>query len=86
MSNEPTCMDCGLPGRHRRHVDCIAALRHKLDEVSVLIDGHGMTDGAHHKQWVLDQAMRVILTPPQYDAWVRDRSSRGEDWDPGIAP
>lgn len=50
----------------------------------------GGTDGAHHKQWALDQVIRA-LTGPGYEAW-RSGYEDGEDgpetywWDEGIAP
>jgi len=51
---------------------------------------YGGTDGGHHKQWVLDQVVR-ILTGDEYEAWVK-MACEGEDgpntyeWDEGIAP
>ena len=50
----------------------------------------GGIDGAHHKQWVLDQVVRA-LTEDAYEDWVADHND-GEDgpdtydWDVGIAP
>jgi hypothetical protein len=50
----------------------------------------GGIDGAHHKQWVLDQVVRY-LTGPAYEEWVTKQKA-GEDgpdtyeWDEGIAP
>ncbi len=55
-----------------------------------LIGSYGGTDGAHHKQWVLDQVVRV-LTGDNYEEWARLQRD-GEDgpdtyeWDEGIAP
>lgn len=49
----------------------------------------GGIDGGHHKQWVLDQVVRILCD--DYDAWVREAMD-GEDgpetylWDEGIAP
>jgi len=49
----------------------------------------GGIDGAHHKQWLLDQLVFVLAE--DYDQWVRDYEA-GEDgpqtykWDTGIAP
>lgn len=53
------------------------------------IESYGGTDGGHHKQWVLDQIIRVLAD--NYTRWVADYCS-GEDgpntytWDQGIAP
>jgi len=55
-----------------------------------IISRYGGIDGAHHKQWVLDQVVRC-LTGGAYDDWVR-RQKAGEDgpesyeWGVGIAP
>lgn len=48
----------------------------------------GMIDGAHHKQWVIDQMLRSILGKQDYEAWVKRMNSDPEydPWDPGIAP
>lgn len=51
---------------------------------------HGGIDGDHHKAWVIDQMVRVLVGD-DYDAWVADACD-GEDgpetyeWDTGIAP
>ena len=58
-----------------------------------LILRYGGIDGAHHKQWVLDQVVRTLLeTEDAYKKWC-DESRDGEDgpetydeWDQGIAP
>jgi hypothetical protein len=55
----------------------------------ILID-HGMTDGAHHKQWVIDQAIRALSGAYYVD--LITAYNHGEDgpdtymWDEGIAP
>lgn len=55
-----------------------------------IIRSYGGIDGAHHKQWVLDQVVRV-LADEDYDEWVAAQKD-GEDgpetyaWDEGIAP
>ncbi len=54
-----------------------------------LIHRYGGIDGAHHKQWLLDQIVRVLAK--DYEAWVAEHCD-GEDgpdtheWDEGIAP
>lgn len=57
--------------------------------VRILAD-YGQEDGAHHKSWAIDQAMRALLGD-QYEKFVRTYES-GEDgrhtytWDEGVAP
>jgi hypothetical protein len=36
---------------------------------------YGGTDGAHHKQGVIDQMLRVLLAPAVYEAFVRGRTA-----------
>lgn len=60
------------------------------EQVLDLIIQYGGIDGAHHKQWLLDQIVR-ILTGDGYENWVAEYQD-GEDgpetyeWDEGIAP
>jgi hypothetical protein len=55
-----------------------------------VIGQYGGIDGAHHKTWVLDQAVRY-LTRDGYAVWVAEQCD-GEDgpetydWDEGITP
>lgn len=55
-----------------------------------VIRSYGGIDGAHHKQWVIDQVVRA-LTGDGYEAWVKAQRA-GDDgpdtyeWDEGIAP
>lgn len=57
-----------------------------IRQATELIHRYGGIDGAHHKQWVLDQVMR-ILKGLEYEAWLEEYSEDGEDeWDEGIAP
>ena len=53
---------------------------------SQLIDRFGGIDGAHHKQWVLDRVLRVLLGTKAYRAWVAARAADDYDWQEGIAP
>lgn len=49
---------------------------------------YGMVDGAHHKQWVIDQMLRVLLGKHGYEFWVSEQNKDPEyrRWDTGIAP
>ena len=50
---------------------------------------YGQIDGSHHKMWVIDQMVRVLLEE-EYEEWVKSYETLdGEDyweWDTGIAP
>jgi hypothetical protein len=56
-----------------------------VDDILTLIEEYGDIDGSHHKQWVLDQILRLVTS--DYDQWVEDYE-RGDEykWDTGIAP
>ncbi len=60
-----------------------------LDSITMIVEWGGV-DGAHHKDWTLDQTLR-ILAGDSYDAIVR-KAMAGEDgsntysWEVGIAP
>jgi hypothetical protein len=63
-----------------------------IESALKLIKRHGGTEGAHHKQWVLDQVVRILLgNQDDYNRWVEEYEN-GEDgpktysWDKGIAP
>jgi len=57
--------------------------------VKILLED-GQIDGAHHKTWVIDQALRELLQE-KYEATIK-QYMQGEDgqntyyWDEGIAP
>jgi hypothetical protein len=61
-----------------------------VEQALYIIGRFGGIDGGHHKQWVLDQAAR-LLTRDKYGEWVTGQKA-GEDgpdtydWDEGIAP
>ena len=63
----------------------------KIDEATRFILQWGGVDGGHHKQWTLDQVLR-ILAEDKYDDLVEESKERDEDgeaqyeWDEGIAP
>lgn len=73
----------------------ILAVRQLLDESGrkkalEIARTYGGIDGAHHKDWVIDQMVRA-LTGDEYDAFVK-AACAGEDgpdtysWSEGIAP
>lgn len=48
---------------------------------------YGMIDGAYHKQWVIDQMLRILLGD-EYTNNILDYNADSDyaDWDVGIAP
>lgn len=64
-------------------------LGESVDGAIRLIEQYGMIDGGHHKQWLLDQILRVLLAE-HYDGWVQEynayENSTYLPWDIGIAP
>ena len=60
-----------------------------VEDAITMIEEYGGIDGGHHKQWVLDQLLRILAD--DYDDWVTEYNA-GEDgpetyfWDVGIAP
>jgi hypothetical protein len=62
----------------------------RVSQVKEIITAYGCIDGGHHKQWLLDQVIR-ILTGDEYAQWVEDYQDGVEgpntyEWDEGIAP
>ena len=57
-------------------------------DVLKIIEQYGMIDGAHHKQWLLDQIVRAIYRDTEgYKSWVKNFNDPNyEPWDRGIAP
>lgn len=72
----------------------IDELRTRIDDALNYAYGYGVIDGSHHKMWVIDQMVRVLLGSKEaYDEWVAayegEPNEDGEkeyDWDPGVAP
>lgn len=63
----------------------------KLSEIMDIAELCGGVDGSHHKQWGLDQIIRIITGPEGYGRWL-EGYKHGEygpetyEWDEGIAP
>ncbi len=64
-------------------------MEEKIKKALDLIMDYGSIDGGHHKQWILDQVVRILVD--DYQSWI-DAHNQGEDgpntyeWDEGIAP
>lgn len=73
-----------VPSREAIRSKLIADLDYFLEERDVALLGllvdMDQTDGDHHKQWYLDQCVRLLLGE-SYGLWVDRR-----DWDEGTAP
>jgi hypothetical protein len=59
----------------------IKSLEERIKNAMDVINSYGYIDGAHHKQWIIDQIARSLLGPCDYEAWAAE-----EEWDVGIAP
>lgn len=66
----------------------------RIVKAADLILQYGGIDGDHHKQWVLDQVLRTLLTVKEYKKWTElyrgDLNDEAEydydEWDVGIPP
>jgi len=64
-------------------------MKDKIEKALNVIEEWSFVDGDFHKQWVLDQVVRILAD--DYEEWVSDYQD-GEDgpetydWDKGIAP
>ena len=56
-----------------------------LGRIVTMIVEYGAIDGAHHKQWVLDQCLR-LAAGDGYQKMIALYSVEGDVWDRGIAP
>ncbi len=61
-------------------------LEKRIGAASRVIVKYGMTDGAHHKQWVLDQVLRELWGPTYEVSRKLLLEADGNEWDEGIAP
>ncbi len=66
----------------------IEPYKEKIQKSIDIILQHGMIDGEHHKQWLLDQVLRILLEDPWYKERMDEYNSNEdyENWDTGIAP
>ncbi len=92
MIKTSKCCTCGYKwktGKNGSH-SCSATLGKTMDNAVDLAVEYGGIDGAHHKDWVIDQ-MIMVLSGDRYEEIVKEACA-GEDgpntysWDCGIAP
>jgi hypothetical protein len=76
----------------QHEVPLLIKLSDNINEALDLIIQYGGTDGSHHKQWVLDQVVRILVGDEEsYEGWLEEYQD-GEsgphtyEWDEGIAP
>jgi hypothetical protein len=53
--------------------------------IEMLQDG-GDLDGSHHKQWYIDQTLRLLMGKEAYEKWWKEYATEYGGWDEGIAP
>ena len=81
----------GLPEAITRYLAARDKAQAERDEkVLNFINEWGGIDGGHHKQWVLDQLVRIVAGDG-YEQWVAEHRAGDEgpdtyEWDEGIAP
>ena len=56
-----------------------ATLKQRIQDALEIPCDYGHVDGAHHKQWIIDQMLQRLLGD-DYQEFV------GEGWDTGVAP
>lgn len=67
-------------------------MEEQLIKILSLIGEFGGVDGAHHKQWLLDQIVREIAGDEEtYCEWVTEWNDGEEgaktyEWDVGVSP
>ena len=72
MSDGGYCHYC-----HKR--DCVCLVLRALE----IAKKYGTIDGSHHKQWVIDQMVRVLQGT---DRGYKEFLTENPDWDAGVAP
>lgn len=64
--------------------------KERINEAVKIAWQYGQIDGSHHKMWVIDQMIRVLLGEDKYGKFIESyETPDGEDyytWDIGIAP
>jgi hypothetical protein len=66
--------------------DYVCFLQSKINKAINIATEYGMTDGAHHKQWVIDQMLRTLLGEKPYEKWLDKKNSdpNYDPWDQGV--
>ena len=65
---------------------CPICSEEKITKAIAVILDYAQIDGSHHKAWVLDQTLRILLGD-KYEEIIEKYKDDGQyDWDCGIAP
>ena len=69
----------------------VAMLNGRIERALQTAMSYGGIDGEHHKEWVIDQMVRALLSPEAYQNFVLVAKSGREgpntyEWKVGIAP
>ena len=69
-------------------LETIFLLTYRIGQAAQIAAECGMHDGGHHKQWVIDQMLQLMLGEEGYQKWLKDMNSDPDyaPWDTGIAP
>lgn len=61
-------------------------LKSRINEATNLAYRFGPIDGSHHKDWVLQEVIRLVngWTPDELNNWLRVGTD--DEWEPGIIP
>lgn len=59
--------------------------KERIEKAIEIAIEYGGIDGAHHKDWVIDQMVRA-LAGDNYDQIVADACESDGEWDCGVAP
>lgn len=77
-----------LPERKRMHaIDAENELVERINSALDIMVRYGQIDGAHHKAWVIDQAVRALIGDELYLGFIRFINEEDTySWDEGITP
>ncbi len=60
----------------------------RIKRAAAIAMQYGMTDGAHHKQWCIDQMLQAMLGDAGYAAFIEEANDDPdyEEWNAGVSP
>lgn len=81
-------LNADLAERVFKQSDLLSKRAEKPPEIEKAIEigiRYGQIDGDHHRLWVIDQMLRVLLGE-KYDETIKEANGTEYDWDVGIPP